>query len=133
MRCGGSISASARRSAPFVPGTDGFSAPIPPRSLVRGRIAHIAEVTARDDSNLSLSAPRAIDPSVILTGLYSGVTLTSAGGQNCVTPVPLPGTARRLSPAAFGPDQGGRVAETGWKQLRRQGPDRKGCFVCPNR
>ena len=47
-----------------------FSAPITLGSLVRGRIAYIPRYIARNDSGLPLSAPLAVGPSIILTGLY---------------------------------------------------------------
>ena len=134
MRCGGSISASGRRSVPFVvPGTYRIFGPHyawKPRS--RPDRVH-PEIIARNDSGLPFSAPLAVGPSIILTGLYSGATLTSASGQNYVTPVPLPGMVWSFSPEAVGRTQGGCIAEMGWKPLRRESLDQRGCFLCSNR
>ena len=71
MCCGGSISASGRRSVPFVvPGTYRIFGPHyawKPRS--RPDRVH-PEIIARNHSGLPLSAPLAVGPSIILTGLY---------------------------------------------------------------
>ncbi|MHB1942087.1 MAG: PEP-CTERM sorting domain-containing protein [Acidiferrobacteraceae bacterium] len=95
--CGGLIAQSANGSiqnnglplGTFAPGTSSFSVPITLGSLTSGHVAYIAEIAAESNTGALL----AIDPSITLTGLYSGVTVASDSGNNYVTAVPEPTSA----------------------------------------
>lgn len=112
MNCGGAVNSSGLGSTLFSPGTYHFSVPITLGSLSSGQIAYIAEISATNYSDPSLSAPLTIDPSITLTGLYSGVTVSSASGYNYTTPVPLPSNAWLLGT--------GLVFVTGMARRRRR-------------
>lgn len=88
--CTGLLSQSTYGSTLFSPGTSTFSVPVTLGDLTSGQVAYIAEITATNYSDPSLSAPLAIDPSIALTGLYPGVTVSSTSGYNYAAPVPLP-------------------------------------------
>ena len=68
--------------------TTNLSVPITVGDLTNGNVAYIAEIYgSADPYNPSLN----IDPSISLTGLYPGVTVTSLSGTNYVAPVsPVP-------------------------------------------
>ncbi|MHB8455060.1 MAG: VPLPA-CTERM sorting domain-containing protein [Acidiferrobacterales bacterium] len=80
-------------SSSSVPGTYKFSVPVTLGELTSGQIAYIAEIGAGNYTAPSLGAPLIIDPSIALTGLYSGVSVSSNSGTNYLAPVPLPGAA----------------------------------------
>ncbi|MHB8741671.1 MAG: PEP-CTERM sorting domain-containing protein [Sulfuricaulis sp.] len=85
----GVIQASGSLSSPFAAGTYNYSVPITVGDLASGQVAYIAEIAAQ---NGTVNAPLTIDPSITLSGLYSGVTVSSTSGFNYAAPVPLPGT-----------------------------------------
>ncbi|MHB8454941.1 MAG: VPLPA-CTERM sorting domain-containing protein [Acidiferrobacterales bacterium] len=89
----GGFSPAGQPNGTFTPGTYHYSVPITLGSLTSGQVAYIAEIAAVNNSDPSLSAPLVIDPSITLTGLYSGVTVSSTSGTNYVAPVPLPAAA----------------------------------------
>ena len=71
--------------------TTNLSVPITMGELTNGNVAYIAEIY---DGAAAYNNSFSIDPSISLTGLYPGVTVTSLSGTNYVAPVssvPVPG------------------------------------------
>ena len=90
--CGGSIATSSAgyyRTNPVNPNsTTNLSIPITMGELANGSVAYVAEIVGLTDTN---NPGFNIDPSVSLTGLYPGITVTSLSGTNYVAPVsPVP-------------------------------------------
>ena len=81
---------------PFNPGTSTYSVPITAGSLTNGRVAYIAAIEASMNSAFNLTSPPfSIDPSITISGLLPGVTVTSDSGYNYLSvpsPVPEPST-----------------------------------------
>jgi hypothetical protein len=61
-------------------------------SLLSGKISYIAELGAELTSPDSTASSIAIDPSITLTGLYPGMTVSSLS-QSSYSPAPLPASA----------------------------------------
>ncbi len=90
MNCGAPIGSSGLAYAAFAPGNFNFSVPITLGSLTSGQIAYIAEIEADTGNAASYTTALGIDPSITITGLYSGVTISSTSGANYIAPVALP-------------------------------------------
>ena len=90
-QCSGSIATSSAggSSNPVNPNsTTNLSIPITMGDLTNGNVAYIAAISGTTDPN---NPSFSIDPSISLTGLYPGVTVTSLSGTNYVAPVsPVP-------------------------------------------
>ena len=93
--CGGFIAGSKAGidyNNPVNPNsTTNLSIPITMGELTNGNVAYVAEIWG---SAYYYNPSFSIDPSISLTGLYPGVTVTSLSGTNYVapvSPVPVPG------------------------------------------
>jgi hypothetical protein len=82
--------------APLTLGTNTYSIPLTLGDVASGQLSYTAEVEV--ENNGPCAEPQDTcalveinaDPSIGLTGLYTGVTVSSASGTDYVSPVPLP-------------------------------------------
>jgi len=85
--------------APLTLGTNSYSIPLTLGDVASGKLTYTAEVDVENNGPcMSSTGTCALvqvnaDPSIGLTGLYSGVTVSSASGTDYVSPVPLPASA----------------------------------------
>lgn len=98
MTCSGLLASNGLGSTLFTPGTQTFTIDVTPGDLSNGSLAFIAEIYAGNYSDPSLNAPLIIDPTITLTGLYQGVTVTTSSGYSYtgVSAVPEPETYAML-------------------------------------
>jgi hypothetical protein len=96
----GTLQPNGNPTATFVAGSYTYSIAIPLDDLIHGengQALYIAEIAAENSGTVPLS----IDPSITVTGLLPGLSLTSASGFD-YAPVPLPPTTWLLGSGLLG-------------------------------
>jgi hypothetical protein len=96
----GTLEPNGSPTATFVAGTYTYSIAIPLDDLIHGengQALYIAEIAAVNNGGV----PLLIDPSITVTGLLSGLSVTSSSGYD-YAPVPLPAAAWLLGSGLLG-------------------------------
>jgi hypothetical protein len=91
-----SITSPGLVPAPLTLGTNNYSIPLTLADVASGQLSYTAEIEV--ENNGPCAEPQDTcalveinaDPSIALTDLYSGVTVSSSSGTDYVSPVPLP-------------------------------------------
>jgi len=97
-----------------IAGPQTFSLPLTLGMLQAGPVSYTAEIAATNGSPQGPST-LTIDPSITLTGVYSGVTFSSDSGYNYTAAVPLPAGAWLLGSGLLGLFGSARRRARAWR------------------